>query len=48
LDILDNECHVAHTDIKEANTLVGADEAVLQAFEEKELCEPSPRKEGDG
>ena len=48
LDFLHNECHIAHTDIKEANILVGADKAVLQAFEEKELSEPCPRKEVDG
>lgn len=48
LDFLHNECHVAHTDIKEANILVGADKAVLQAFEDKELTEPCPRKEVDG
>ena len=48
LDLLHTECHVAHTDIKEANILVGADEAVLQAFEKKELNEPSPRKKVDG
>lgn len=48
LDFLHNECHIAHTDIKEANILVGADKAVLQAFEKRELSEPSPRKEVDG
>jgi serine/threonine-protein kinase SRPK3 len=48
LDFLHNECHIAHTDIKEANILVGADKAVLQAFEKRELSELSPRKEVDG
>lgn len=48
LDLLHNECHVAHTDIKEANILLGADHSVLQAFEEGELKEPCPRKEVEG
>jgi serine/threonine-protein kinase SRPK3 len=48
LDLLHRECRVAHTDIKEANILLGADESVLTAFELEELREPSPRKELDG
>lgn len=48
LDLLHKECHVAHTDIKEANMLLGADESVLGAFEQKEVNEPCPRKELDG
>ncbi|KAL6707078.1 hypothetical protein ACN47E_004830 [Coniothyrium glycines] len=48
LDLLHKECQVAHTDIKEANVLLGADKSVLQAFEQEELNEPCPRKELDG
>lgn len=48
LDFLHKECHVAHTDIKEANILLGADESVLRNFEQEELNEPCPRKELDG
>ncbi|KAF2627370.1 kinase-like protein [Macroventuria anomochaeta] len=48
LDFLHEECHVAHTDIKEANVLLGADESVLRAFEQEEFNEPCPRKELDG
>ncbi|KKY16588.1 putative protein kinase domain protein [Diplodia seriata] len=47
LDFLHNECHVAHTDIKEANILLGVDDAVLKAFEQRELKEPCPRKDLD-
>jgi serine/threonine-protein kinase SRPK3 len=48
LDLLHRECHIAHTDIKEANILLGVDDSVLTAFEQEELREPSPRKEADG
>ncbi|KAK7704989.1 hypothetical protein SLS57_010272 [Botryosphaeria dothidea] len=48
LDLLHKECHVVHTDIKEANVLLGADESVLRVFEKEELEEPCPRKELDG
>lgn len=48
LDFLHTECHVAHTDIKEANILLGADESVLTTFEQDELGEPCPRKEIEG
>lgn len=48
LDLLHQECHVAHTDIKEANILLGADKSVLVQFEKDELMEPSPKKELDG
>lgn len=48
LDLLHKECYVVHTDIKEANVLLGADESVLRAFEKEELEEPCPRKELDG
>ncbi|KAH7049463.1 kinase-like domain-containing protein [Macrophomina phaseolina] len=48
LDLLHRECHVAHTDIKEANMLLRADESVLRAFEQEELEEPCPRKQLDG
>ncbi|KAK7513784.1 kinase-like domain-containing protein [Phyllosticta citriasiana] len=48
LDFLHTECHVAHTDIKEANMLLGADSSVLRDFEQEELEEPCPRKEVDG
>lgn len=44
LDLLHTECHVAHTDIKEANMLFGADESILEAFKKEELDEPFPRK----
>ncbi|EMF11482.1 kinase-like protein [Sphaerulina musiva SO2202] len=47
LDLLHQECHVAHTDIKEANILLGADKSVLVQFEKDELMEPSPKKELD-
>jgi serine/threonine protein kinase len=45
LDFLHTECHVAHTDIKEANILLGADDSVLTAFEQEELNKPCSRKE---
>lgn len=48
LDLLHEECHVVHTDIKEANILLGADSSILTEFESDELREPSPRKEVDG
>ncbi|GME41392.1 kinase-like protein [Neofusicoccum parvum] len=48
LDLLHKECHVVHTDIKEANILLGADESVVGTFEKEELEEPCPRKELDG
>jgi serine/threonine-protein kinase SRPK3 len=48
LDFLHTECHIAHTDIKEANILLEADKSVLEAFEQEELNEPCPRKELDG
>jgi serine/threonine protein kinase len=48
LELLHNECHVVHTDIKEANILLEADSSVLQNFEKEELKDPSPRKEVDG
>nr|POE92248.1 serine/threonine-protein kinase srpk [Quercus suber] len=48
LDFLHEECHVAHTDIKEANILLGADSSVLTEIEHEELREPSPSKEIDG
>jgi serine/threonine protein kinase len=48
LELLHNECHVVHTDIKEANILLEADSSVLQNFEKQELKDPSPRKEVDG
>lgn len=48
LDLLHQECHVAHTDIKEANILLPADSSVLTQFENQELEEPSPKKEVDG
>ncbi|OJD29144.1 putative dis1-suppressing protein kinase dsk1 [Diplodia corticola] len=48
LDLLHNECRVAHTDIKEANVLLGADESVLRDFERQELADSCPRKESDG
>ncbi|KAG6022742.1 hypothetical protein E4U40_004413 [Claviceps sp. LM458 group G5] len=48
LDFLHQECHMAHTDIKERNMLFGADESVLKAFEKEELDKPSPRKEANG
>jgi serine/threonine protein kinase len=47
LDLLHKECHVAHTDIKEANMLLGADESVFRKFEQEELEDPCPRKELD-
>ncbi|KAG6175631.1 hypothetical protein E4U27_006036 [Claviceps purpurea] len=48
LDFLHQECHTAHTDIKEGNMLFGADESVLKAFEKEELEKPCPRKEANG
>lgn len=48
LDLLHKECHTAHTDIKEGNILLGADDSVLRALEEEELHEPCPRKELEG
>ncbi|KAH0195990.1 kinase-like protein, partial [Aureobasidium melanogenum] len=45
LDLLHNECSIAHTDIKEANILLGADDSVLQDFECEQLRNPCPRKE---
>ncbi|KAF2719936.1 kinase-like protein [Polychaeton citri CBS 116435] len=48
LDLLHQECHVAHTDIKEANILLPADSSVLTQFEKQELEDPSPNKEVDG
>jgi serine/threonine-protein kinase SRPK3 len=46
LDLL-HKCHVAHTDIKEGNVLLEADNSVLESFEQEELKESSPRKELD-
>lgn len=48
LDYLHGECHVAHTDIKEANILLAADSSILTQFEDEELKKPSPRKTVDG
>jgi serine/threonine protein kinase len=48
LDLLHTDCHVVHTDIKEANILFESDDTVLRAFEQEELDEPRPRKELDG
>ncbi|KAG6024346.1 hypothetical protein E4U19_003845 [Claviceps sp. Clav32 group G5] len=48
LDLLHQECHIAHTDIQEGNLLFSADKSVLSAFEQEELDNPSPRKELDG
>jgi serine/threonine protein kinase len=48
LDFLHQECHIVHTDIKEANILLPADSSILTEFENQELNEPSPRKEVDG
>jgi serine/threonine-protein kinase SRPK3 len=48
LDFLHQECHVVHTDIKEANILLPADSSVLTQFENEELAEPSTKKEVDG
>jgi serine/threonine-protein kinase SRPK3 len=45
LDLLHNECRIAHADIKEANILLGADDAVLADFEREQLENPCPRKE---
>ncbi|KAG6110894.1 hypothetical protein E4U14_002686 [Claviceps sp. LM454 group G7] len=45
LDLLHQECHIAHTDIQERNILVGADKSVLEALEKDELEKPSPRKD---
>lgn len=46
--LLHRECHVAHTDIKEANILLPADASVLTKLEQQELEEPSPKKEVGG
>jgi serine/threonine-protein kinase SRPK3 len=48
LDLSHRECHVVHTDIKEANILLPADSSVLTQFENEELADPSPMKEVDG
>jgi len=48
LDLLHSECHVAHTDIKEANILLPADASIMTEFEKQELEQPSPMKEVDG
>ncbi|KAG6147860.1 hypothetical protein E4U37_007772, partial [Claviceps purpurea] len=48
LDLLHQECHIAHTDIQESNMLLGADESVLREFEQEELNNPCPRKELEG
>jgi serine/threonine protein kinase len=48
LELLHDECHVVHTDIKEANILLEADSSVLEIFEKEELKEPSLRKEVGG
>ncbi|KAG6284657.1 hypothetical protein E4U09_007733 [Claviceps aff. purpurea] len=47
LDLLHQECHIAHTDIQESKMLLGAraDESVLREFEQEELNNPYPRKE---
>lgn len=45
LDLLHNECRIAHTDIKEAKILLGADDSVLQDFECEQLRNPCPRKQ---
>jgi serine/threonine-protein kinase SRPK3 len=47
LDFLHTECHLVHTNIKEANILLEADDSVLRAFEQEKLDEPCPRKELD-
>lgn len=48
LDLLHEECHVAHTDISETNIMLGADSSVLTQFENEELEQPSPMKTADG
>ncbi|KAG6092112.1 hypothetical protein E4U30_005847 [Claviceps sp. LM220 group G6] len=48
LDLLHQECHIAHADIQESNMLLGADESVLRDFEQEELNNPCPRKELEG
>ncbi|KAG6094467.1 hypothetical protein E4U30_003341 [Claviceps sp. LM220 group G6] len=45
LDLLHQECHIAHTDTQERNILFGADKSVLEALEKDELEKPSPRKD---
>ena len=48
LDLLHNECRIAHTDIKEANILLPADSSIMTEFEKQELEQPSLMKEVDG
>ncbi|KAG5988033.1 hypothetical protein E4U52_006952 [Claviceps spartinae] len=48
LDLLHQECHIAHADIQESNMLLGADESVLRELEQEELNNPCPRKELEG
>lgn len=48
LTLLHDECHVAHTDIREANIIFQAESAVFEKLEHDELAEPSPWKEVDG
>jgi serine/threonine protein kinase len=48
LDLLHDECNVAHTDIREENILLGAGDSSFEQFEKAELRWPSPAKEVDG
>lgn len=48
LALLHEDCQVAHTDIKEANILYGADSSMLTEYEDEELKSPSPRKDVGG
>ncbi|KAG6099016.1 hypothetical protein E4U31_004584 [Claviceps sp. LM219 group G6] len=48
LDLLHQECHIAHTDISESNIQFRTHESVLSDFEQEQLDDPCPRKEVDG
>ncbi|KAI6779942.1 Serine/threonine-protein kinase SRPK [Emericellopsis cladophorae] len=49
LDYLHPECQIVHTDIKPDNIMFGfKDDAALEAVEQAEVDNPSPRKEIDG
>ena len=48
LELLHDECHVAHTDIRESDILLGAADSFFEQFQNDELKWPSPAKEVAG
>lgn len=48
LELLHDECHVAHTDIRESDILFGAGDDFFEQFQNDELKWPSAVKEVDG